>query len=210
MRQLSPAMGFELMKALEAALTQMDRVAAMPVVGDGDEEFDKAHQEVRQAVAAAREARGVPYDKLAEGSPAALMAMVDDGYESLARAEYGQEGSVEIDHEACISKGGDPNEDKGAYIQAWVWVSAYEAARAAYKERCIELYKCGEMALVSTYRDPHPHGVTESDEDYLNRIAEQDFNDGEHGGSVYPELREQLLKLAGYTSDDECTPGVAP
>jgi hypothetical protein len=203
-------MGFELMKALETALAQMDRVAAMPVVGDGDEEFDKAHQEVREAVAAAREARGVPYHKLTEGSPEALMAMVDDGYESLARAEYGQAGSVEIDHEACISKDDDPSKDKGAYVQAWVWVSAYEAARAAYKERCIELYKCGEMALVTTYRDPHPHEVTESDEDYLRRIAEQDFNDGEHDGCIYQELREQLLKLAGYIDDDECTLGAAP
>ena len=95
---------------------------------------------------------------------------------------------------------------------AWAWVSSYDAARLAYAERCIELYKDGDRALVGAYRDSHPHEIRESDEDYLKRIAEQDFRDGDHDGCTYPELRAQLLKLSGYTSDDddESTPGVAP
>jgi hypothetical protein len=200
-------MGARLMGALNQALIQMDQVSKMFA---DDEEFQRARQEAREALDAAREDRGVPYDKLVEGSPEALMALVNEGFADLARAEYGQQGSVEIDVEAHISKAdAEDGADSGAYVNAWVWVDAYEAARLAYRERCIELYKGGDRTLVNAYRDPHPHEVTESDEDYLRRIAEQDFNDGEHGGSVYPELREQLLKLAGYTSDDECAPGAA-
>lgn len=38
-----------------------------------------------------------------------------------ARRQYEDEGSIEIDDEAKISRS-DDNEDKGAYVQAWVWV----------------------------------------------------------------------------------------
>ena len=49
---------------------------------------------------------------------------IDDGdstnenYIKTARAQYGDDGSVEIDDGAIVSKG----YDNGAYVQAWVWV----------------------------------------------------------------------------------------
>lgn len=208
MRQVSPAMGARLMGVLNQALIQMDQVSKMFA---DDEEFQRARQEAREALDAASEDRGVPYHTLVEGSPEALLALVNEGFADLARAEYGQDGAVEIDVEAYVSKAdAEDGADSGAYVNAWVWVDAYAAAEAAYVKRCIELYKGGDRALVDAYRNPHPHEITESDEDYLTRIAEQDFDDGEHGGCIYQELREQLLKLAGYIDEDEDAPEVRP
>lgn len=36
-----------------------------------------------------------------------------------AREEYGNEGSIEIDSDALLSRSGDP----GYYVMAWVWVA---------------------------------------------------------------------------------------
>ena len=48
------------------------------------------------------------------------MIYTDDIYRAKAREKYGREGEVEIDDNATISRG----DDKGAYVQAWVWVYA--------------------------------------------------------------------------------------
>ena len=45
-----------------------------------------------------------------------------------ARAMYMNEGTLEIDEGAKISRP-DGNEEKGAYVQAWVWVPDEEAQR---------------------------------------------------------------------------------
>lgn len=42
----------------------------------------------------------------------------DQWYIAHARVEYGDEGRIEIDDDAKVSRGSDP----GAYVQAWVWV----------------------------------------------------------------------------------------
>jgi hypothetical protein len=41
-------------------------------------------------------------------------------YRKRAKAEWQEDGSVEIDDDAKVSLG----DDKGAYVQAWVWVDA--------------------------------------------------------------------------------------
>ena len=38
-----------------------------------------------------------------------------------ARRIYQEEGSIEIDDNAKVSRG-EGNPDKGAYVQAWLWV----------------------------------------------------------------------------------------
>lgn len=48
------------------------------------------------------------------------MIYTDDIYRQKAREKYGSEGEIEIDDNAVISRG----DDKGAYVQAWVWVYA--------------------------------------------------------------------------------------
>lgn len=45
--------------------------------------------------------------------------ITDDQYWKQAKKQYEQEGSIEIDDLAEVSRG----EDSGAYVQAWVWVS---------------------------------------------------------------------------------------
>ena len=45
-------------------------------------------------------------------------------YRDAARSIWGQDGQLEIDDDAPVSKG----EDDGAYVQAWVWVSDDEVA----------------------------------------------------------------------------------
>lgn len=42
-----------------------------------------------------------------------------DALRSWAREEYGDEGSIEIDSDALLSRSGDP----GYYVMAWVWVA---------------------------------------------------------------------------------------
>ena len=45
----------------------------------------------------------------------------DDKFREAARLRWAEEGRLEIDDNAPISRApGDP--DKGAYVQAWVWV----------------------------------------------------------------------------------------
>lgn len=51
----------------------------------------------------------------------------DEAMRNAARAVYEVEGSVEIDEDAPISRDAD-NTDKGAYVQAWVWVYDEDAA----------------------------------------------------------------------------------
>ena len=42
----------------------------------------------------------------------------DEAMRQTAKRLYESEGSIEIDPNATVSRGGDP----GAYVQAWVWV----------------------------------------------------------------------------------------
>ena len=45
--------------------------------------------------------------------------MNDEDYVLAANAQYGDEGTIEIDDGAKVSRGSD----HGAYVQAWVWIS---------------------------------------------------------------------------------------
>ena len=47
----------------------------------------------------------------------------DEQYRAQARAKYEDEGQIEIDEGAEVSRGDDP----GAYVQAWVWVADEDA-----------------------------------------------------------------------------------
>lgn len=42
----------------------------------------------------------------------------DEKIIAMARAQYNEEGVIEIDEHASVSEGGD----NGAYVEAWVWV----------------------------------------------------------------------------------------
>jgi hypothetical protein len=51
----------------------------------------------------------------------------------VAKREYHCEGEIEIDDNAKISR--DPkNEDRGAYVQAWVWVYDSEVGSPILKK----------------------------------------------------------------------------
>ena len=52
--------------------------------------------------------------------------MTDREYRQAAKDQYGEEGSIEIDDDADVSRNNDP-ESKGAYVAAWVWVEEPEA-----------------------------------------------------------------------------------
>lgn len=54
--------------------------------------------------------------------PSQLSDKEERWYRKEADQQYGREGEIEIDSDACISKGADD----GAYVQAWVWVYAKE------------------------------------------------------------------------------------
>ena len=57
--------------------------------------------------------------------PAALRPdPVDEAYRAAAKEEHVSEGTLEIDPEATVSR----SSDGGAYIAAWVWVNAGDAA----------------------------------------------------------------------------------
>jgi hypothetical protein len=45
-------------------------------------------------------------------------ALSDADYIALARTEYHEEGAIEIDDNAVVSRGSEP----GAYVAAWLWV----------------------------------------------------------------------------------------
>ena len=61
-----------------------------------------------------------------EGSRSPKASRQDARYRAAAKAQYQREGEIEIDDNAVVSYGSDP----GAYVQAWVWVGAYEARGA--------------------------------------------------------------------------------
>lgn len=43
---------------------------------------------------------------------------LDAAYRSAAQALHGEDGEIEFDEDAAVSRGSDP----GAYVAAWVWV----------------------------------------------------------------------------------------
>ena len=52
-------------------------------------------------------------------------ASSDEDIRDRARELYAKDGEVEIDDDADVSRGGDPDPspgDEGVYVQAWVWV----------------------------------------------------------------------------------------
>ncbi|MEZ5846505.1 MAG: hypothetical protein R3C70_07125 [Geminicoccaceae bacterium] len=51
----------------------------------------------------------------------------DDDFRAAARTIYGEEGKIEIDDDAVVSRG----DDDGAYVQAWVWVYSSDAESAS-------------------------------------------------------------------------------
>jgi hypothetical protein len=50
----------------------------------------------------------------------AVMKITDTRFRELAKDLYQDEGRIEIDDGAPVSRGDEPIE--GAYVQAWVWV----------------------------------------------------------------------------------------
>jgi len=42
----------------------------------------------------------------------------DDWYRERAKELYCADGEIEVDSDACVSRG----DDRGAYVEAWVWV----------------------------------------------------------------------------------------
>lgn len=53
------------------------------------------------------------------------MSHTDDQYREAAKRLYHDEGTLEIDDGAVVSRSDDPEDDsdEGCYVQAWVWVS---------------------------------------------------------------------------------------
>lgn len=49
----------------------------------------------------------------------------DEWYRRQARALYVNDGEVEVDPDAVVSRSNDP-ESHGAYVQAWLWVGSAE------------------------------------------------------------------------------------
>ncbi len=47
------------------------------------------------------------------------MGISDEQYRNTAKALFHNEGDLEVDENAAVSRGDDP----GAYVQVWVWVS---------------------------------------------------------------------------------------
>ncbi len=74
--------------------------------------------ELLDAIATEAQRRKAAY--LATLPEAEAKAGDDAWYVSQAKAQYEQEGEIEIDSNAIVSRGDDP----GAYVQAWVWVGA--------------------------------------------------------------------------------------
>ena len=59
--------------------------------------------------------------------------MTDSEYREQAQRQYHRDGDIEIDGDAVVSRdaeryGTTPAGDEGAYVQAWVWVSAPQPA----------------------------------------------------------------------------------
>ncbi len=46
----------------------------------------------------------------------------DRWFRARAKEMYQQEGEIEVDNDALISRG----DDEGAYVEAWVWVPSRE------------------------------------------------------------------------------------
>jgi hypothetical protein len=44
---------------------------------------------------------------------------IDDWFRNRAKELYHEEGEIEVDNDARVSKGGND----GAYVEAWVWVA---------------------------------------------------------------------------------------
>lgn len=79
-------------------------------------------------------------------------------------------------------------------------MKASDERRKAYVKHVIGLYeKSGNSAieaLLVSYSDSHQREKGESDLEYIQRCAEQDFHDGELGAAVYQEVYDELC-LAG-------------
>jgi hypothetical protein len=48
--------------------------------------------------------------------------MSDEWFRMRAKEIYHEEGELEVDTDACVSR----SDDDGAYVAAWVWVSSKE------------------------------------------------------------------------------------
>lgn len=48
----------------------------------------------------------------------------DDDYRTLARQFFQDDGEVEVDDGATVSRNDDPSCSHGAYVAAWVWVDS--------------------------------------------------------------------------------------
>ena len=60
------------------------------------------------------------------------MKITDEQYRKAARTIYQEEGEVEIDDNAKISRDDD---DEGVYVAAWVWVPADAAKRETTSDK---------------------------------------------------------------------------
>lgn len=50
-----------------------------------------------------------------------------DKYRAAAKRLWADDGSIEIDDDAKVSRADDPEAEAGAYVQAWVWVGNDDA-----------------------------------------------------------------------------------
>lgn len=59
--------------------------------------------------------------------------LIDDWYRRQAQTQYGCD-EIEIDDNAKVSIGEEPEEVGGAFVQAWVWVDKDDAVRASMEK----------------------------------------------------------------------------
>jgi len=71
-----------------------------------------------------------------------LALALNNAYRAAAKAQWHDEGSCEIDDKALVSRDGE--DDIGAYVQAWVWVTNEDAGIRVCVE---EEGGCGLVAI---------------------------------------------------------------
>lgn len=59
-----------------------------------------------------------------------------DKFRAVAKEKHHDEGSIEIDDAAIVSRG----DDDGCYVQAWIWVSDDDASIGNACDHCYEVY----------------------------------------------------------------------
>ncbi len=74
----------------------------------------------------------------------ATMEITNSRFRQLAKDLYQDEGRIEIDDNAIVSRGVEPVE--GAYVQAWVWVGVEDED----DDEAVQTDKCADNILHPT------------------------------------------------------------